>query len=359
MNSTFQLANGRQIGPGSPVFIIAEAGSNWRMGTPARDMAMGRALIDVAAEAGADAVKFQTYRAESVYVPNAGESQYLSEAGITEDITRIFEDLAMPYDMVGELAAYCRKRDILFMSSPFSVQDFQAVDPHTLIHKIASYEISHIRLLEAAARSGKPVVLSTGASTHEDIAFAVEWFGQHGGEHLVLMQVTAKYPAPLSSAALRVIPELAQRYGVAVGLSDHTLDPVIAPAGAVALGASVIEKHYTLDKRLPGPDHSFALTPAQLAQMVRAIRDMEAALGSADKAIQADEQELHRFARRTVQAIQPIQKGDALREDVNIAILRPGQQRPGVHPRHLPAIEGKAAQRDIPLGDGIQDGDYA
>ncbi len=356
----FELANGRPIGPGAPVLIIAEAGSNWRMGTPARDRAMGRALIDVAAEAGADAVKFQTYRAETVYVPNAGESEYLSEAGIKEDISDIFQDLAMPYEMVGDLAAYCAQRGILFMSSPFSVEDFAAVDPHTLIHKIASYEISHIRLLQAAAQSGKPLVLSTGASHHDDIAFAVEWFRQQGGEHLVLMQVTAKYPAPLSSAALRVIPALQARYGVPVGLSDHTLDPLIAPLGAVALGASVIEKHYTLDKRLPGPDHRFALTPTQLAQMVRGIREMEQALGTTDeKTVQADEEELYHFARRTVQATRPIAQGEPLQEGVNIGILRPGQQRAGVHPRHLPHIEGQRATRDIPLGDGIQESDYA
>lgn len=353
------LSNGRVLGEGAPTFIIAEAGSNWRMGTPARDLAMAQALIDVAVAAGADAVKFQTYRSHTVYVKNAGESDYLTEAGIKQDIRAIFDDLAMPYEMVGELAAYCEKRGILFMSSPFSVTDFEAVDPFTLIHKIASYEISHIRLLEAAAKSGKPLVLSTGASNHEDIRFAVDYFYQQGGKDLILMQCTAKYPAPLDTLALRVLPTLRETYQVPVGLSDHSQDPVIGPAGAVALGASVIEKHYTLDKRLPGPDHAFALTPEQLAGMVKAIRDMQSALGSPEKDVQSAESELYSFARRTVQAIRPIKTGDQLTEGVNIDILRPGKQHAGLHPRYLSEIEGKLAQRDIAVGDGIRRGDYA
>jgi N-acetylneuraminate synthase len=352
------LANGRKIGDGAPVFVIAEAGSNWRMGTPARDNAMARALIDVAVEAGADAVKFQTYRSHTVYVPNAGESDYLAEAGIKQDIISIFDDLSMPYEMIEELAKYCEKRGILFMSSPFSLEDFAAVDPFTLIHKIASYEISHIRLIEAAAKSGKPLVLSTGASNQGDIRFAVDHFREHGGRDLILMQCTAKYPAPLDTLSLRVLPLLVETFGVPVGLSDHSQNPVIGPAGAVALGASVIEKHYTLDKRLPGPDHAFALTPEQLKRMVRRIREMEQALGTAEKDIQAAEEELYHFARRSIQATASIVAGEALHEGVNIDILRPGKQNPGLHPRFLPQIEGKKAVRDIPLGDGVREGDY-
>lgn len=357
MSKAFKLANGRQIGGGAPVFIIAEAGSNWRMGTAVRDRAMARALIEVAAQAGADAVKFQTYRAQTVYVPNAGESEYLSEAGIKEDISAIFDDLSMPYEMIGELAAYCAECGIIFMSSPFSVADFQAVDPYTPLHKIASYEISHLRLIEAAARSGKPLILSTGASAPDDIQWALDWFYECGGTAIALMQVTAKYPAPLDTLALRVIPTLAD-YGVPVGLSDHSLDPVIGPVGAVALGASVIEKHYTLDKRLPGPDHAFALDPEELALMVLSIRNMEAALGASEKQVQPAEAELYHFARRTLQAVQPIKAGDTLQEGVNVDILRPGQQRAGLHPKYLAEIEGKRARRNIPLGDGIMEGDY-
>jgi sialic acid synthase SpsE len=340
------------------VFVIAEAGSNWRMGTAKRDLAMGTALIDVAVEAGADAVKFQTYRPETVYVPNAGTSQYLSEAGIEEDISEIFADLAMPYEMLAELAERCRRNSIQFMSTPFSPADFAAVDPWVAVHKNASYEISHLRLIELAARSGKPLIQSTGAATVEDIAWAVDTFRENDGGQLLLLQCTARYPAPLSAIDVRAIPWLAERFGVAAGLSDHSRDPLAAPLAAVALGARVIEKHYTLHNGLPGPDHSFALEPAELRAMVTGIRHVEAVLGESVKRVRPEEEELRSYAQRAIQAILPIASGETLREDHNIAIRRAGQQRKGLHPRFLGDIEGRQAARDIPLGDGIQSGDW-
>jgi sialic acid synthase SpsE/RimJ/RimL family protein N-acetyltransferase len=341
------------------VYVIAEAGSNWRMGTPKRDREMARALIDVAVAAGANAVKFQTYRPESVYVENAGHSDYLSENGINESIRDIFTDLAMPYELLGELAEYCRQAGIDFMSTPFSKADFEAVDPFVAVHKIASYEISHVRLLELAARSGKPLILSTGASTEEDIAWAVDTFYAHGGKQLCLLQCTAKYPAPLDSLNLNVIPWLKRRFGVSVGLSDHSRDPVYGPLAAVALGAQVIEKHFTLDNRLPGPDHLFAITPGELSQMVAAIRAAEQVTGAGIKVVLPAEAELSLYARRGVQAIRPIAKGERLVEGENISILRPGQQQLGVHSRFLAELNGQLAQRDIPVGDGLRPGDWA
>src|SRR5690242_12380030 len=141
----------------SKTFIIAEAGSNWRMGTFSRDMKMAKALIDVAADADADAVKFQTYRPETVYVSNPGDSDYLSETGIKESVTEMFKDLSMPYEMIPLLSEHCKKRNIQFMSTPFSIADAKAIDPYVTIHKIASYEISHPRLIEFVAKTGKPL----------------------------------------------------------------------------------------------------------------------------------------------------------------------------------------------------------
>lgn len=339
-------------------FIIAEAGSNWRMGTPKRDREMAKTLIDVAVDAGADAVKFQTYRADTVYVPNAGDSDYLSESGIKESITDIFEDLSMPYEMIPELANYCKAQRIEFMSSPFSIADAQAVDPYVETHKIASYEISHAPLIAFMAQTGKPCILSTGAATYDDIEWAVAHFKAHGGTELSLMQCTAKYPAPLSTLNLSVIPDLAKRFHCPVGLSDHSRDPIIGPAGAVALGATVIEKHYTLDNRLPGPDHAFAVTPSELKAMVCAIRDMEDARGLGQKHVHEAENELRYYAQRSIQATCDIAVGDRFKEGQNIDVLRPGKQKQGIHPKHLVNIAGKAATRMIPLGDGIQDGDY-
>ncbi len=335
------------------VYVIAEAGSNWRMGTPKRDLAMAKALIDVAVEAEADAVKFQTYKPESVYVANAGQSGYLSDAGIKEDIRDIFADLSMPYEMLPELAEYCKCKGIDFMSTPFSPADFAAIDPFVSIHKIASYEISHIHLIRLAARSGKPLVLSTGASNEEDIAWAVDAFHDEGGKELCLLQCTAKYPAPPSSLNIKTIPWLQQRYGVAAGLSDHSRSPVVAPIMAVALGASVIEKHYTLDNRLPGPDHSFALTPSELACLVQDVRIAEEALGDGMKQVLPAEKELAAYARRGLQATCVIQAGEVLKEGRNYDVLRPGQQQLGAHPKFISNIEGRKAARSIALGDGI------
>lgn len=340
------------------VFVIAEAGSNWRMGTPARDRDMGRALIDAAAVAGADAVKFQTYRAETVYVANAGASDYLRDAGIDQDIGDIFADLEMPYDLVAELAAHCRERGVAFMSTPFSAADFAAVDPHVGVHKIASYENGHVDLLRAAAGSGKPTLISTGASTPADIACAAETYRDAGGRDLCLMQCTARYPAPGDSLNLTVIPWLKRRFGAAAGLSDHSRDPVTAPVAAVALGARAIEKHFTLDNRLPGPDHAFAVLPDELTAMVGAVRTAEAAAGDGIKAVLPVEAELAAYARRGLQAIRDIRQGEVLTEGDAFAVLRPGNQPRGAEPRFREFVEGARAARDIRLGEGIAEGDW-
>lgn len=340
------------------VFVIAEAGSNWRMGTRARDLEMARRLIDVAKEAGADAVKYQTFRPETIYAHNAGSSDYLSEAGIKQDMNEIFSDLAMPYEMIGVLAEYAQRAGIQFMSTAFSAADFAAVDPHVSIHKIASYEISHPRLIELAARSGKPTLISTGAATVEDIDWATDYFFATGGRDLCLLQCTAKYPAPAETLNLQAIPWLRRRSGLPTGLSDHSREALVAPVVAVGLGARVIEKHFTIDNRLPGPDHAFAVTPLELSGMVAAVRTAEAALGPGGKGVHDQEEELALFAQRALQATTPIEVGDLLSEDRNIGILRPGKQQKGLHPRHLARIEGKRALRALEAGQGLREGDW-
>jgi sialic acid synthase SpsE len=351
---SLELANGRKIGPGHPCYIIAEAGSNWRVGAPKRDMEMARALIDVAKDCGCDAVKFQTYKAQTVYVANAGDSDYLAESGIKESITEIFEDLAMPYEMIEKLAAYSREKGIDFMSTPFSVADADAVDPFVLLHKIASYEISHTQLQTHLARKGKPIIFSTGASTYEDIDFALAHLRESGAKQVGILQCTAKYPAPLEDIHCAEIAALTARYQVPVGLSDHSRDPVVAPAAAVALGASLIEKHYTLHNRLPGPDHPFAITADELRTMVTTIRATEKARGKAGKSVSEAERELFAFARRGLQASKAIAKGDVLELGTNVEILRPGKRARGAHPRFLSQLAGKRAKHAIGLGEGIQ-----
>ena len=351
----FLTTDGQKVGK---VFIIAEAGSNWRVGSPATDRVQARALIDAAVEAGADAVKFQTYRPETVYVPNAGQSDYLKKGGISEDIRTIFTHLAMPYELIEELHVYCQGKKIEFMSTPFSPADFSAVDPYVQRHKIASYEIGHIHLLELAAKSGKPLFLSTGASTEEEIAWAVDTYLKKGGVQLTLMQCTACYPASPSTLNLRAIPWLQKRFQLPVGLSDHSRHPTHAPVAAVALGAVAIEKHFTLDNKLPGPDHAFAITPPELTALVQAVRATEEMRGFPIKTIDPSEEELRSFARRGVQALRPIQKGERFKEGENIAILRPGKQPLGVHSKYLTELEGRPATRTLKEGEGVQVGDW-
>ncbi len=342
----------------SKVLIIAEAGSNWRMGTYSRDLEMGKTLIEQAAEAGADVVKFQTFEPHTIYVENAGKSDYLSDAGIKIDMQEMFKDLTMPEELIPEFAKHCKKCGVEFMSTPFSRVDFKRVDPYVSRHKIGSYEISHVHLLELAAKSGKPLLLSTGASTEADIAWAVETFYKNGGKDLTLLQCTARYPAGTAEMNLRAIPWLMERFRLPAGLSDHSKDPLQAPLAAVALGATVIEKHFTLNKKLPGPDHAFAITPEELKELVKSVRAVEQMLGSGYKHVLKGEEELLQFARRGLQASKPIKKGDTLREGKNFEILRPGKQVRGIHPRFLSEVEGKKARKNIGLGQGIQRGDW-
>ncbi len=340
-----------------PTFVIAEAGSNWRVGTPERDLEMAFALIDVAAEAGADAVKFQTYRAGSLYTPTAGESSYLAEIGIKRSINEVIQDLEMPYAMIAGLAERCTDRGIEFMSTPFSVADAEAVDPFVRRHKVASYEINHVRLLQRLAATGKPLVVSTGAAGEEEIAFGLETIRRANGGPVTLLQCTSRYPAPPDSLNLLAIPWLQRTFGVAVGFSDHSLDPVVGPVVAVALGATVIEKHYTLSRRLPGPDHPFALEPAELTAMVKAVRLAAQARGHEGKEPVDAERELRAFAVRSIQAIRDIAAGEELVEGVNVDVLRPGSRRRGLHPRHLDALAGRRAATAIPSGEGVRDAD--
>jgi len=335
------------------IFVIAEAGSNWKCGTYEEDLKRSRELIKIASRAGADAVKFQTYRSETVYVPNAGKSDYLSKHGINENINDIFEHLSMPYEMIPELSLYCKQKNIMFMSTPFSVQDAKEVDSYVQIHKIASFEINHVRLLEYLASTKKPILISTGASTFEEIDFALDIVKKNGNNKIGILQCTSNYPCPIGALNLSVIPVMKSRYNLPIGLSDHSIDPTIAPLLAIGFGATFIEKHFTLDRTLPGPDHPFALIPNELEMMIDAIRKAEKAKGSGNKEILKEELELRSYATRSIQAIRDISKGEILREGVNFDILRPGNRSRGLEARFLMSVNERRATKDIKKGEGI------
>jgi N-acetylneuraminate synthase len=351
---TINLQNGarRKLGGEAPCFIIAEIGTNWHAGD-SNDMTVAKQLIDAAAEAGCDAVKFQTYRPEQVYAPNAGMSDYLTAAGIRRPIIDVIAERVMPVALIPPLAAYATKRNLVLMSSCFSLEDIEVIDPHTPFHKLASYEISHARLIDRLAATGKPLIMSTGASTPEDISWAVNRYRRMGGRGLALLQCTAKYPAPDESMNLSVIPWLARRFNCVAGLSDHSPHPLWAPVAAVALGAKIVEKHITLDKSAAGPDHFNSIEPNELAQMVSGIRAVERMVGDGRKRIEPAEAELAVFARRRIQSTRTIAAGEVLREGENMAILRPGKRKPGAHPRELPLLQSKVTTKLVAAGDGI------
>ena len=334
-------------------FIIAEAGSNWKSGSYEEDLEQAKKLIKIASKAGADAVKFQTYKADTVYAYNAGNSNYLAEQGINKEINEIFEYLSMPYEMISELSQICNDEKIIFMSTPFSVEDAKQIDPFVSLHKIASFEINHVRLIEFLSKTEKPILISTGASTFDEIDFAVNLIKNNKNNEIGLLQCTSKYPAPIESLNLSTIPKMKERYNIPIGFSDHSVEPLIGPLTAVGLGATIIEKHFTLDKNLPGPDHSFAITPQELELMVKSIRYADKSKGNGEKIVLKDEQELLLFAKRRIQAIKDIRKGDILKEGFNFEVLRPGNRIRGLEPRFLDKINGAKSTKNVLKGDGI------
>jgi N-acetylneuraminate synthase len=339
----------RDVGDGLPVYVIAEAGSNHN-----GDFEHALRLIDVAAEAGADAVKFQTFTASRMYPASAGESDYLRTS---KSIYEIIEEMEMPDQWIPRLAEYCRSRSVEFMSTPFDERSADLLAPHVSVFKLASYEMSHTPLLRHVARFGKPIVLSTGAHDLSEVLAAADAIRQEGNEQLVLLQCTAKYPAPLTAVNAAAITTLRNATGRLVGLSDHSRDPIIAPVVATALGAAVIEKHFTLDNNLPGPDHRFAVEPRELAEMIAAIRSAESAIGDAAKRVLDEEAELYAFARRTIFTTRAISEGEELSEN-NMAVLRCGKLGFGLAPSEFPRLVGKRAAADLPRDRPIRPGDF-
>lgn len=334
----------RAIGRDERTFVIAEVGSNHN-----GSLDLAKQLIDIAATAGVDAVKFQTFRASELYVEDSGDVEYLDE---DRNIYEIIEDMEMPYKWIPELYDYCRERDVYFMSTPFDERSAEELADYVPAWKVASYTISYHPFLRHLAESDKPIIMSTGAHDLNEIVESVGVLRDAGADDFALLQCVAAYPTPLEEINVRVVVTLREQFDVPTGLSDHTFNPVIAPTAAVALGGAIIEKHFTLDKGMDGPDHQFALEPDELKTMVKAIRETETALGTGNKSVVEIEEELHRIARRSIQATRDIRIGEKISNE-NIAVLRPGNQNRGLHPKFYQEIIGCEARKDISKGDGI------
>ena len=338
--------SGRPVGPGLPGYVIAEAGSNHT-----RDLGIARKLIDVAADAGADAVKFQTYSGRTLYSTKTPRFDYLEDDLAAKPAHELLEEIALPRDWQPILAEHCRERGVEFLSSPF---DRQAVDELDALDvgafKIASFELVDLPFIRYAAARGRPLILSTGMATLGEIEEALAAARDAGCTELALLQCASLYPAPAHVMNLRTIPTMQAAFGVPVGLSDHTLGTHAAVA-AVALGACIIEKHFTLDRTMSGPDHPFAAEPQELRDLVTHIRDTEAALGDGVKRGPSEEesQEMYAKGRRSVVAAVAIPRGTAITAEM-LTVKRPGH---GVKPKFLELLVGRLARTDIEEDDVV------
>ena len=334
---------GRMVGPGHPTYVIAEAGANHN-----RDLDTARALIDVAADAGADAVKFQTYSGRGLYSTKTPRFKYLEEL-TDQSPSELLEDISLPREWQGDLDAYARDRGIAFFSSPFdhdAVHELDALDVPAL--KIASFEIVDPQLIRAAAATGRPLLISTGMAVLGEVEDALAAAIDGGAPAVGLMQCTSVYPAPVERINLRAMATMEQAFRVPVGLSDHSLGIAI-PIAAAALGAAFVEKHFTLDRGMRGPDHPFAVEPDELRAMVAGIRDAQAALGDGRKDGPSPEEreEMYGLGRRSLIAARALPVGTVLEADM-ITTKRPGY---GIPPKHLELVLGRALKVDVEEDD--------
>lgn len=316
------------------VFIVAEIGANHN-----RSLSLAKELIDMAAEAGADAAKFQIYSAPALYSAKNSDSLGYDGTGVSA----LIESVQTPRGWLPELSAYCRKRGIVFFATPFDASAVDELDAVSELFKIASFEIVDLPLIRKAASKGKPMILSTGLAAMGEIEDAYFACAEQGNDKIVLLQCASCYPAPAPIMNLRAMETMARAFGVPVGLSDHTRGIHISVAAA-AMGASVIEKHCTMDRGMKGPDHPFAIEPSELRELVRQVREVESALGDGRKRGPApEERDAYGKARRSLHAATDIRMGTVVTEEMLIS-KRPGY---GIRPKYLEWVVGRRAARDI------------
>jgi len=322
------------------VFIIAEAGVNHN-----GSIELAKELIDVAASAGVDAIKFQTFKTELCISKDAEKAKYQKDnTGYSESQFDMVKKLELSYDNFKELHAYCKKKNILFLSTPFDHPSIDFLDEINMnIFKIPSGEITNLPYLRHIGSLNKKVILSTGMADIGEIEDALDVLTKAGTqkENIIVLHANTMYPTPMEDVNLKAMVTIGNTFDIAYGYSDHTLD-IEVDIAAVAMGASVIEKHFTLDKTMEGPDHKASLEPDELKKMVKAIRNIEKALGSSIKKPSNSEKPNMDIARKSIVASRSIKKGEILNED-NLAIKRPGN---GINPMQWDEIVGSIAQKD-------------
>jgi len=336
----------RNIGAGAPVYVVAELSANHQ-----GDLHRAAETIRAASEAGADAIKLQTYTADTLTIDCGNEYFRIGKGTPWSDQTlyKLYQEAATPWEWHAELKQVAGSVGLDFFSTPF---DRTAVDFLEELgapaYKVASFEIVDIPLRQRIAGTRRPVILSTGMATLAEIDEAVRTLRESGCTELALLKCTSAYPAEPSDMHLRTIPHLAQAFGVPVGLSDHTLTTAV-PAAAVAVGACIVEKHFILARDLGGPDSSFSLEPSEFREMVNAIRTVEAAMGRVHYGADVAE-EAGRCFRRSLFVVEDVRKGAAV-TDVNVRSIRPGH---GLHTRHFETVKGRTFKQDVARGTPLE-----
>jgi len=333
---------GRRIGPGSPTYCIAEVSANHN-----QDFAQAMRIIEAAKDAGADAVKLQTYTPDTMTIA-CNRQEFRIGGGTPWDghnLHDLYGEAYTPWDWQPRLKKTAEDLGMDLFSTPFdatAVDFLEGMGVHA--HKVASFELVDIPLIQKVARTGKPLIMSTGMASVEEIEEAVQTARAEGATQIALLKCTSAYPAPPEEMNLRTIPEMARRFELPVGLSDHTMG-IAVPVAAVALGACIIEKHLTLSRATPGPDSAFSLEPQEFKAMVEAVRTAEKALGEVRFGLSGKE-ESSRVFRRSLFVVQDVKRGETFTE-ANVRPIRPGY---GLHTRYLGEVLGKRAVRDIERG---------
>lgn len=327
-------------------FIIAELSANHN-----HDIEIARKTIKAMAESGADAVKIQTYTPDSLVMDVDNEFFGPLKTGLWKGIKRydLYKEGSLPYEWQPELKTYAESLGLTFFSTPFDLDGVDFLESMNVpIYKIASFEINDIPLIRKVAQKHKPIIMSTGLASKEDIRLALQTCYDEGSHDVSLLKCTSEYPAKLSQANLLTIKDMMTEFGVRVGVSDHTMGSIV-PMAAVAMGASIIEKHFILDRSIGGPDASFSMLPEEFRQMVDAVRQVEDCMGTI---LYNDDPSQH-ARRRGLYATCDIHKGDKFTID-NVKSFRPGA---GLSPKHFDVLITKYSTREIKKGDPIKETD--
>ena len=334
--------DGNEIGEGKATFIIAELSANHM-----NDFNIASKTIEAMAWAGADAVKFQTFTPDTITLNCDNEYFQIKQGTIWDGqvLYDLYEKAYTPWEWQPKLKKIAEDLGLVVFSSPFDKTSVDFLeDMDVPAYKIASFEITDIPLIEYVASKGKPVIISTGIASLEDIELAIETCLNAGNNQIALLKCTSSYPSPLDEINLKTIPDMIEKFGCVIGLSDHTLGGEVS-AAAVALGANIIEKHFILDRTMGGPDSEFSMEPEEFKQMVDSIRNIEKALGKVSYDL-SDKMKSNREFSRSLFVVEDIKKDETITES-NVKSIRPGF---GLHPKYLNEIIGKKVKKDLKKG---------